>query len=159
MDASNDKKIFIEPIGYVRAEVKEPSDVKAMHRNKSIGDFVSEIVFDKDLSESFEGITDFSHAWIIFHLHKAEKFESKTHPMGISYLPLYGIFATRSQYRPNHLALRIVELIDVKDNVLKVKGLDAIDGTPVVDIKPYIDAHDSVKDAKCPDWCEKLWKK
>jgi len=85
-------------------------------------------------------------------MHKAfsEQLSLKVHPRGRLDLPLVGLFATRSPYRPNPLGLKLVELIKRKDNVIKVRGLDAIDGTPVIDIKPY-DPLDLAMDARVPD--------
>jgi tRNA (Thr-GGU) A37 N-methylase len=71
-------------------------------------------------------------------------------------LPLIGVFATRSNYRPNYIALTTVELLAVDGHVLKVKGLDALDGTPVLDIKPYVPHKDYVENARLPAWTQKL---
>jgi tRNA-Thr(GGU) m(6)t(6)A37 methyltransferase TsaA len=67
-------------------------------------------------------------------------------------LPLVGLFATRSPYRPNPVGKAAVRLLQRRGNVLRVRGLDAIDGTPVIDIKPYIPGYDSATDAKAPQW-------
>ena len=70
-------------------------------------------------------------------------------------LPLLGVFATRTMFRPNPIGLTLVELLKVEGNVLTVKGLDAYDGTPVLDVKPF-DAWDNATDAKVPEWWKKL---
>ena len=79
----------------------------------------------------------------------------KVHPRGREDLPLLGIFATRTNLRPNPIGLTLVELLKVEDNVLSVRGLDAFDWAPVLDIKPY-DFWDMAKDAKVPEWWTKL---
>lgn len=79
----------------------------------------------------------------------------KVHPRGREDLPLLGVFATRSKFRPNPIGLALVELMKVEDNVLTVRGLDAFDGTPVLDLKPF-DSWDMAKDAKVPRWWLKL---
>jgi tRNA-Thr(GGU) m(6)t(6)A37 methyltransferase TsaA len=80
----------------------------------------------------------------------------KIHPRGRQELPLVGLFATRSPHRPNSLGEATVRLLQRRGNVLKVQGLDAINGTPVIDIKPYIPGYDSVNDASVPKWITSL---
>jgi tRNA-Thr(GGU) m(6)t(6)A37 methyltransferase TsaA len=74
-------------------------------------------------------------------------------------MPAVGIFAQRAKHRPNPIGITAVELIEVRGPVLVVKGLDAIDGTPVLDIKPYVPAFDSRPAAVVPMWIERLMKK
>jgi len=77
------------------------------------------------------------------------------HPRGREDLPLLGVFATRTNLRPNPIGLTLVELIRVENNILTVRGLDAFDGTPVLDLKPF-DSWDMAKEARMPDWWTKL---
>jgi len=81
----------------------------------------------------------------------------KVHPRGRMDMPLLGVFATRTNLRPNPIGLTLVELLKAEGNTLTVKGLDAFDGTPVLDVKPY-DFWDMISDAKVPDWWKKLEK-
>jgi tRNA-Thr(GGU) m(6)t(6)A37 methyltransferase TsaA len=76
----------------------------------------------------------------------------KIHPRGRQELPLLGLFATRTPNRPNPVGKAMVRLLQRRGNILRVEGLDAIDGTPVIDIKPYIPGYDSVTNAKVPPW-------
>ena len=76
----------------------------------------------------------------------------RIHPRGDPQYPLQGVLATRSQRRPNAIGVAVVPLLRRRRNVLRVRGLDAIDGTPLLDIKPYIPHYDSVADARVPDW-------
>jgi tRNA (Thr-GGU) A37 N-methylase len=76
--------------------------------------------------------------------------------MGDPTLPLLGIFATRTQLRPNPIGVSIVPLLARKGNELRVRGLDAIDGTPVLDVKPYIPHYDSVPQATIPAWASEV---
>ena len=71
-------------------------------------------------------------------------------------MPLVGAFAQRAKHRPNPIGITAVEILAAEGNVLTVRGLDAIDGTPVLDIKPYLPAFDRVDDARVPAWIEKL---
>ena len=146
------EKIELEPIGFVktntiRKEVKKRSNV-------------SEIILRKDLVETLHGIEDFSHLYVIFWMHevpKEERKKVKVHPRGRGDLPLLGIFATRTPHRPNPIGLTLVELIKVNDNTLTIRGLDAYDGTPIIDIKPF-DMWDTTEDVKVPKWWAKLEK-
>jgi tRNA-Thr(GGU) m(6)t(6)A37 methyltransferase TsaA len=81
----------------------------------------------------------------------------KVHPRRRKDLPLLGIFATRTMTRPNPVGLTLVELVKVEGNVLTVRGLDAFDGTPILDIKPF-DSWDIAETAKVPEWWTKLKK-
>jgi tRNA (Thr-GGU) A37 N-methylase len=72
-------------------------------------------------------------------------------------MPLLGIFAQRARHRPNRIGVTAVEIVEVTDNSVKVRALDAIDGTPVIDIKPYVPVYDK-KDATIPEWMEKMMK-
>ncbi|TET26428.1 MAG: S-adenosylmethionine-dependent methyltransferase [Candidatus Bathyarchaeum sp.] len=82
----------------------------------------------------------------------------KVHPRGRSDTPLLGVFATRTPYRPNPIGITLVEVLEVEDNVVTVRGLDAFDGTPVLDLKPF-DYWDMVEDARIPEWWTRLEEK
>ncbi len=140
------KKIEIKPVGFVKRS--SPTE------NVKDKNLVSKIVLKKNLTEALEGIEDFSHLFVVFWLHKAfatEKLVPKVHPWGKTELPVVGVFATRTPNRPNPLGMTLVELVKRERNILWVKGLDAFDGTPVVDIKPY-DKLDSVDCFQVPEW-------
>ncbi|MEM3437399.1 MAG: tRNA (N6-threonylcarbamoyladenosine(37)-N6)-methyltransferase TrmO [Nitrososphaerales archaeon] len=145
------EEINFKPIGYVKTD----ADEDMIRKNRK--NVISEIVISEDLTEALDGIEEFSHIFVIFYMHRAstEKINLKIHPRGRQDLPLMGIFATRSPYRPNPLGLTLVELIDRKRNIIKVKGLDAINGTPIIDIKPY-DPLDLASEARVPEWWIKL---
>jgi tRNA-Thr(GGU) m(6)t(6)A37 methyltransferase TsaA len=138
----------LKPIGVVRNEVKQP----IRHGWREV---ISEIVVDSDLTEALDNLDEFSHLIVLYWMHElpaGRQLPLKVHPMGKSGLPLVGRFATRSPSRPNPVGQATVELLERRDNILKVKGLDAIDGTPVIDIKPYLPGYDSVDEAKVPLW-------
>ena len=81
----------------------------------------------------------------------------KTHPCGRGDMPLVGLFATCTPYRPNSIGLTRVKLLDVQDNVITVQGLDAYNGTPVLDIKPF-DHYEKMSDFKIADWWKQIVK-
>jgi len=121
-------------------------------------EIVSDIVVDSSLTEALDNLDEFSHIIVLYWMRQVTttgQIPAKVHPMGKQALPLVGLFATRSPNRPNPIGKATVRLLRRQGNILKVKGLDAIDGTSVIDIKPYIPGYDSVTDAKVPSWITK----
>lgn len=116
---------------------------------------VSRIVIDPAYSGALDGIEDFSHVTVVFWLDRitaAERRVLKVHPRGNPDNPLTGVFATRSPVRPNPIAITTVELLGRKGNVLRVKGLDALDGTPVIDIKGHFPSGIAESALRLPGW-------
>jgi tRNA-Thr(GGU) m(6)t(6)A37 methyltransferase TsaA len=145
-----EKEIVFCPIGYVKTAA-----IGDELKQKSV---VSQIILQPKLSEALDGITGFSHLFVLFYLSQVPKERGempKIHPKGRLDLPLTGIFSTRTKLRPNSIGLTLVKLLKVEDTVVTVSGLDAYDGTPVLDIKPY-DPWDIAEDARVPDWWKKL---
>ena len=141
----------LTPIGFVKNNVTEPKrgDWEAV---------TSEIIINEDLKQGLSRIDEFSHLIVIYWMHKlppSQRSVIEVHPKGNQNLPLVGVFASRSPARPNPIGITTVKLLERRDNVLKVTGLDAIDQTPVLDIKPYIPDHDSATEIKAPSWLTK----
>ncbi|MGH9921944.1 MAG: tRNA (N6-threonylcarbamoyladenosine(37)-N6)-methyltransferase TrmO [Nitrososphaerales archaeon] len=146
------KSINLRPIGKVRCKFSE-AEIK--RKRSSI---VSEVIIDKRYSRALDGIESYSHLFIIFSLHKVPTNETnvlKIHPRGRSDIKKVGVFATRSRSHPNKIGLAVVKLLKKSGNSLKVQALDAIDGTPILDIKPY-DHIDVQKRIRVPAWWRKL---
>lgn len=142
----------LKPIGVVRSPVKERKKPGFNWR-----DIVSEVHVNSELAEGLDGLDEFSHIIVIYWMHQAvdgDKMAIKVCPRGRHNLPPVGLFASRSPYRPNPLGKATVKLLEHRGSVLKVAGLDAIDSTPVVDIKPYIPDYDSAADAHAPQWTQ-----
>ena len=117
---------------------------------------VSEIVLDDSLTEAMDNLDEFSHIIVLYWMHQStEPAPVKVHPKGRAELPRVGVFASRSPDRPNPVGKATVRLLQRRRNVLTVQGLDAVDGTPVIDIKPYLPEIDSVDSAKVPSWITK----
>jgi tRNA-Thr(GGU) m(6)t(6)A37 methyltransferase TsaA len=137
------------PIGFVRSPIKEPTPERL-----NLKEVISEIVINTGLTEALDGLEGFSHIIVLYWMHRAtpEKKRMKTHPMGRTDVPEQGIFAVRTPHRPNPIGKSTVRLLERRANILRVQGLDAIDGTPVIDIKPYIPDYDSARNATVPDW-------
>ena len=140
----------LKVVGIVSNDIKQPTESGYAWK-----DVISEIVIDNKLTEALDNIDQFSHIIVLFYIHRSTingQLPQKVHPRGDPELPLIGLFATRSQHRPNPIGKTTVRLLNRQGNRLRVKGLDAIDGTPVIDIKPYIPEHDSVNNARVPSW-------
>ncbi len=144
-------EMVLRPIGMVRNEFREP-------RRGDWGGVASEIAVESELSDYLDGLEEFSHIIVVYWMHRVSPQThpvGKIHPMGRADLPLVGLFATRSPYRPNPLGVSVVRLVGRKGNILTVEGLDAIDGTPVVDIKPYIPPADAPPHIRVADWVKR----
>ena len=126
------------------------------------GGVVSEIRLDKSLlQESLDGIETFSHAEIIFYFDQVadeENIPMSRHPRGNKDWPKVGIFAQRNKDRPNHLGLTVVNIVKREGRGLFVKGLDAVDGTPVFDIKPAFVEFLPRETILQPEWSHELMK-
>jgi tRNA-Thr(GGU) m(6)t(6)A37 methyltransferase TsaA len=97
----------------------------------------SKLVFEKEFVDGLFKLGHFDHVWVIFGFDRMRQTAMKVHPQHDPRKPLVGVFASRSPTRPNKLGLTLVRLIGVRGNVVTVKGLDAFDGSPVYDIKPW----------------------
>jgi tRNA-Thr(GGU) m(6)t(6)A37 methyltransferase TsaA len=143
---SSEQKIYLKPIGYVKTEA-----IGDQVKDKSR---ISHIIINDGLVEALEGISDFSHLFVLFWMSgiaEEKRMILKVHPRGRTDMPLLGVFATRTNLRPNPIGLTLVELLKVDGNILTIRGLDAFDGTPILDIKPF-DSWDTAKDARVPEW-------
>jgi tRNA-Thr(GGU) m(6)t(6)A37 methyltransferase TsaA len=144
----------LKAIGIVRNEIK-----RVLPASSDWGKIVSHIVIDSALTEALDGLEGFSHIIVLYWMHGVAvvgQVPTKVHPMGRQELPAVGLFATRSPHRPNPVGKATVRLLQCLGNTLKIEGLDAIDGTPVIDIKPYIPGYDSVTNAEIPQWMTNL---
>jgi len=118
---------------------------------------VQHIVVDERWTPALEGLEEFSHLIVLFWLDRIQgAVELKVHPENRRDVPAVGLFATRTPLRPNPIGLQVVELLSRQGNVLTIRGLDALDGSPVLDLKPYLPRGDSVRDARTPEWIEIL---
>ncbi|UCG44938.1 MAG: tRNA (N6-threonylcarbamoyladenosine(37)-N6)-methyltransferase TrmO [Candidatus Bathyarchaeota archaeon] len=142
--------IKLEPIGVVKTEAIG----KEVRAKKSI----SRLILHEHLTPALDGLQDFSHMFVVFWMHKISREHRETlrvHPRGRTDLPLLGIFATRTPLRPNPVGITLVEILKVEDNTVTVQGLDAFDGTPILDLKPF-DSWDTVRAARIPEWRRRL---
>src|SRR5262245_19635114 len=149
---ARDTEFPLRPIGTVRAPVTDPVDL-------DWGAVESRIVVRPEYRPGLRGLDEFSHVVVVALLHGAS-FDLSKHlvrrPRGRSDMPELGIFAQRAKDRPNPLGVSVVPLLAVEPDGIRVRGLDAIDGTPVVDLKPHFPAFDSAVGATVPDWVARL---
>lgn len=130
-------KIEVNAIGFVERQNPE--------EEVNDRDLVSKIVVEKEYAEGLNGVEDWSHLYVIFWMHGISDDKKTLTCPAKPDIPSVGIFSTRAPIRPNPIGLTLVELVRREGNVLWVKGLDALDGSPVLDIKPY------------PYWVEGKW--
>ena len=165
-------EMILRQVGIIKNEIKEPILLagdeglkmqeeldSALTHVHEVREGISKIIIDEDLVDVLDGIVDYSHLLVLYWAHKVpEKSRSltKVHPMGSDEYPLKGIFSTCSPARPNPVLLTVVQLIERKDNVLEVSGLDAIDGSPVIDIKPYVSDVYPQKEVSIPKWMNQI---
>lgn len=108
-------------------------------------------------ADALTGLGDFSHAEIIFYMNQVNKVESGArHPRGRTDWPLVGIFAQRGKNRPNQIGATICRILKVDGRRVYLQGLDAIDGTPVLDIKPWVKEFGPRGEVKQPNWMSEL---
>jgi tRNA-Thr(GGU) m(6)t(6)A37 methyltransferase TsaA len=131
-------------VGYVRNGVAKPRP-RGWEKVESVVEMLPEH------EGRLTGIEAYSHLIVVFAMDLAAGAPEQPERLTLASGRTYGIFATRSQLRPNHLGVSVVRLLGVDRTRLRVLGLDAIDGTPIVDIKPYLPEYDAVPGATIPE--------
>jgi tRNA (adenine37-N6)-methyltransferase len=136
-------RVTLDAIGSVRNEVVKP-------RPHGWDDVESRIDLKPGFRAHTQGLAGYSHVIVVFYMDLAEDAPEKPDRLTLASGNTYGIMATRSQLRPNHLGVSAVPLLGVDGTTLRVRGLDAIDGTPVLDVKPYLPEYDAWPEARIP---------
>ena len=126
-----DEAITFNPVGWVESEFDGYAPSDEMRKRPS------RIVLRPEMAPGLMGLEEEEHILVLFNLHRATQYELQLHPGHNPDNPIRGVFATRSQYRPNAIAATVANIVSVEDNIINVTGLDAQDGSPVLDIKPY----------------------
>jgi tRNA-Thr(GGU) m(6)t(6)A37 methyltransferase TsaA len=146
--------IVLQPVAFVKNTRTDISD-------DYWGSIISEIELASAIpAEAFNGIDQFSHLEIIFHFDRSDKSKIvfSGHPRGNKDWPHVGIFSQRKKDRPNAIGLTVVELVKREGNKIWVKYLDAIDGTPILDIKPVMKEFLPQSEIHQPGWSVELMK-
>lgn len=142
-------EILLKPIGYAKNSQKKHFGGWAKVK--------TQIVINKEYEGALLGLEEFSHIIVVFWMHEAKTCDIRHVPQGkVGIVPEVGIFACRCIQRPNPIGISSVKLLNIEKNILTVQGLDVIENTPIVDIKPYTPQYDSVPDAQVPQWIGKL---
>lgn len=144
-----EKTINLKSIGSVKNNIKKP-------RFGNFAGEISEIIINKKFTKALTGIEEYSHIIIVYWMDKVKDYIITHRPQGNPNVPIVGIFSCRCPERPNPIGITTVKLIGRRGNKLKVKGLDILDGTPIIDIKPYWPQYDKVVNGKIPDWVNEL---
>ena len=163
--------MVLTPVGYIKSGIKKPSfspdgDIdpeerkrQIRSRHQQVKQSISELEIDPDYEDLLDGIDAFSHILVLYWPHllpEKERGLKKVHPMGRKDIPEQGIFATRSPARPNPVLVSSVQLLGRNKNTLRVQGLEALDGSPILDIKPVVRENDGIENPRFPDWIKKI---
>ena len=141
---------MMKPIGTIHSPYKQFKDMPIQGKFKP--GVKARIELKEEYSAGLKDLDGFSHAIIIYHFHKAEKAEIEGKPFLED--SKHVIFAIRSPHRPNHIGLSVVKIDKIEDNKLHFSEVDVLDGTPVLDIKPYVKQFD-VRDNTVSGWVDK----
>ena len=130
---------FLQPIGVIRSEIKDRKDAPRFYNEGAPDAFLE---FEPAYTAGLDRMRAGDEIIVITWLHQAHRDVLKVHPRGNKSNPLTGVFSTRSPDRPNPLGLHRVKVLDIKAGLLHIGPIEAIDGTPVVDIKPVVEVTD-----------------
>jgi len=119
---------------------------------KGAKDIYATIEFKDEFKEGLKDLDGFSHVYLIYYFHKVNEHKLSVIPFNDKTDTPRGVFSTRTPVHPNSIGLSVVELVDVKDNIVTIKGVDILDGTPLIDIKPYIENFDKVEGEVKSGW-------
>ena len=137
----------LKVIGRVSSEINDPAQVRHLHRGWT--EDVAQIRLNPKYKGGLSGLSGYSHIIVLFWVNLKWKMPKRHHkPKDVK------VFATRMPVRPNRIGMSVVELLDFSPStgILTVKGIDAVDGTPILDIKPYLPHFDCYPEATVPDW-------
>lgn len=138
----------LKPIGIVRScypdKFGTPRQSGLVPESRGVLEFFPEV----QPEESLQGLEGFSHLWVLFwfHQNKASRFHAKVHPPRLGG-ESRGVFATRSPHRPNPIGLSVLKILKINKDTVEIQGLDLVDGTPILDIKPYLPDSEAISDA------------
>jgi L-fuculose-phosphate aldolase len=136
---TEEKSVSYTPIGHVENDFEASAhgdEIRFPPTGRDLGAAQSRIVLDPGLTDGLTGLSPGQQVMVVFDFHRSQSFALLQHPRGDTTRPRRGVFALRSPRRPNPIGVTVVDLVSVEGNVLRVRGLDAIDGTPVLDLKP-----------------------
>ena len=140
--------IAFKPIGVIHSPFRErkgmpiqPPGAKGVR---------GEVIIDPCYQEGLKDLDGFSHIYLIYHFHRNEGYRLTVTPFMDT--DQRGLFSTRAPCRPNPVGLSVVRLVEIRENVLAVEGIDVLDGTPLIDIKPFVPCFDVTAEEYCTGW-------
>ena len=147
---SPETSIAVRPIGVIRTPYAalEGMPIQPGGARESLG----QVVLEPELAPALADVTGFSHVYLLYCFHQSAGYKTTVTPY-LDDTPR-GLFATRAPKRPNPIGLSVVEVVSVAGNVLTVRGADMLDGTPLLDIKPYAPAFDAPAGPVRSGWLE-----
>lgn len=134
----------LKPIGIIHTPYQSLEQMPI--QPKGGGNNQGRIIIEQQYQEGLKDLEGFSHLYLIYAFHQSRGYQLKVLPFMDD--KEHGVFATRAPKRPNPIGLSIVELLAVENNEIHIAGVDIVDGTPLLDIKPYIEAFDKVEQAR-----------
>lgn len=143
------EEVVFKPIGFVSSSFNEPGDPKTLRNSESV------LILDEKYVGALDGLERYRYLLVIYYFHRSTGYRERVHPMGDQTIPERGVLATRSPSRPNPIGITVVQILSVKGNMIRVTGLDAINTTPILDIKPYeenFDSHVGIKKERDPNF-------
>ena len=135
-------KLEISSIATIRTPFTMLENMPIQPRGAS--DVFATIEFHSEYEAGLKDLDGFSHAYLIYHFHQVTDHQLEVVPFNDKTNSKRGIFSTRSPVRPNKMGLSVVEIVSVVGNTVTIKGIDVLDGTPLLDIKPYIENFDRI---------------
>jgi tRNA-Thr(GGU) m(6)t(6)A37 methyltransferase TsaA len=119
---------------------------------RGANDTYATLVFKSEYIDGLKDLDGFSHVYLIFYFHKVKEHKLSVIPFNDFTNTPRGVFSTRTPMHPNSIGLSVVELVSVEENIVTVKGIDILDGTPLLDIKPYIENFDKIEGVTKSGW-------
>ncbi len=119
---------------------------------KGAKDTIAIIEFKKEFQDGLKDLDGFSHAYLIYYFHKVDEYKLQVVPFNDKTNTQRGVFSTRTPVHPNSIGLSVVEIVSVTKNIVTIKGVDILDGTPLLDIKPYIENFDKIEGKTKSGW-------
>lgn len=127
------EEVVFRPIGYIQSNYKTLEEIP---RQSILAEKErARIIIREELQAGLTGLDEFEHIIVLFYFHKSRGYKLLVHPRDRG--GTAGVFASRSPNRPNGIGLSIVRLVSIKENIIEIEGVDMLDGTPVLDLKPY----------------------
>ena len=134
----------LDPIGIINTPYTKLEHMPI--QPKGSAGTVGKVIIDEKYTEGLKDLDGFSHVYLIYHFHKTARAELRVIPF--MDIEPRGVFSTRSPLRPSHIGISITKIVSIEDNIVTVEGIDILDETPLLDIKPYIPQFDSVREVK-----------